>query len=188
MFSSKKNKFDLRRELQSSKVIIINTRQDTLHEGIEAFGRYFIGRLLQASEERGSRDTNLPVFVTIDECHDYVARDRNIADLFFQARKQSIGLCVAHHDLSQIKVPEAQAAFRTAAIQAQPVAEGVFNFSIAKRDLITTRVPPDRFFSKMLLMSDPEWDKVLRIQRERYCQAPADEEGDMVHNDTFDEM
>lgn len=186
MFSSKKNKFDLRTQLQSSKVIIINTRQDILHEGIEAFGRYFIGRLLQASEERGSGEANLPVFVTIDECHDYVARDRNIADLFFQARKQSIGLCVAHHDLSQIKVPEAQAAFRSAAIQAQPVEEGVFNFSIAKRGMTTTRVPPDRFFSRMPQMSRPEWDEVLRLQRNAFCHTPADDE-EPVHNDTFDE-
>jgi hypothetical protein len=176
MFSSRTNKVNLRDLLQSAKVIVVNAKQGELHEGVEAFGRYFIGRLLQASEERGTRKIrHLPVFATIDECHDYVAKDRNIADLFFQARKQSIGFCVAHHDMSQIKVPEVGAAFSKAAIIAQPVKTGIFKFDIQERGEVTVRVPPVKFGKPELQMTAEEWDTVEREQRAKWCRTPDDD-------------
>jgi hypothetical protein len=176
MFSSRTNKVNLRDLLQSAKVIVVNAKQGELHEGVEAFGRYFIGRLLQASEERGARKIrHLPVFATIDECHDYVAKDRNIADLFFQARKQSIGFCVAHHDLSQIKVPEVGAAFAKAAIIAKPVKTGVFAFDIQERGEVTMRVPPVKFSKPALQMTAEEWEIVEREQRAKWCRSPEDD-------------
>ncbi len=107
MFSSPKNKLNLFEELNTSKVILINTDRDLLKERTELFGRLFIAMLLQASEQRATLDRSkrLPVFCYIDECHDYIARDTKITSILDQARKMNVGLILANQRLSQITAP-----------------------------------------------------------------------------------
>ncbi len=74
-------------------------------EGTNVFGRYFIGALLAASQERASlsRSSRLPVYAYIDECADYISNDTKIARLLDQARKMNVGMFLAHQRTAQIK-------------------------------------------------------------------------------------
>lgn len=106
MFSHPKSKLDLFAELNSSKVILINTDKERLGEdGTNVFGRYFIGALLTASQERASlsRSERRSVFAFIDECQDYIGTDAKIASLLDQARKMRVSMFLAHQRSRQIK-------------------------------------------------------------------------------------
>ena len=105
MFANPRSKLDLFTELQSSKVILINTDKDLLKDKrTEMFGRFFIAMLLQSAQERASlqRENRMPVFCYIDECHDYIANDTNITTLLDQARKMNIGLILANQRCAQV--------------------------------------------------------------------------------------
>lgn len=106
MFSHPRSKLDLFNELNESKVILIHTDIENLKaEGTNILGRYFIGALLSASQERASLafKNRLPVYAYIDECQDYIANDTKIASLLDQARKMNIGMFLAHQRTAQIK-------------------------------------------------------------------------------------
>jgi hypothetical protein len=105
MFSQTKSKIDLFTELNSSKVILINTDKSLLKDqGTELFGRFFIAMLLQASQERAliSRAKRLPTYVYIDECQDYIAHDTNVTIMLDQARKMNVGMVLAHQRTAQL--------------------------------------------------------------------------------------
>ncbi len=105
MFSHPKNKLDIFKELNSGKVILINAAKDLLKQnGTEVFGRFFIALIAQAAAERAMLDPSqrLPTFIYIDECQDYIAKDSNFAVILEQARKQKVGLIVAHQYLTQL--------------------------------------------------------------------------------------
>jgi len=105
MFSHPKTKLDIFKELNSGKVILINAAKDLLKQnGTEVFGRFFIALIAQAAAERATLSPNhrLPTFVYIDECQDYIAADSNFTVILEQARKQKVGLIVAHQYLSQL--------------------------------------------------------------------------------------
>lgn len=108
MFSHPKSKLDLFTELNSSKVILINTDKERLGEdGTNVFGRFFISALLTACQERASlpHSQRKPVYCYIDECQDYVSTDTKIATMLDQARKMNIALFLAHQRTKQIKSP-----------------------------------------------------------------------------------
>ena len=66
MFSHPQSKLDLFSEMNSGKVILINTAKDLLKEtGTEIFGRFFIALIAQAAQERAILPANkrMPTFV-----------------------------------------------------------------------------------------------------------------------------
>jgi len=105
MFSHPKSKLDIFKEMNSGKVILINAAKDLLKQnGTEVFGRFFIALIAQAAAERATLppDQRLPTFVYIDECQDYIASDSNFTVILEQARKQKVGLIIAHQYLTQL--------------------------------------------------------------------------------------
>lgn len=103
MFSHPKNKLDLFAELNSSKVILINTAKELLKQnGTEIFGRFFIAAIAQATQERAiiAGASRKPAFVYIDECQDYL--DQNVSLILEQARKFNVGMILAHQYLGQL--------------------------------------------------------------------------------------
>jgi hypothetical protein len=111
MFSHPRSKLDLFSEMNSGKIILINTAKDLLKEtGTEIFGRFFIALIAQAAQERATlpERKRLPTFVYIDEAADYF--DRNIGLILSQARKFNIGMVLAHQYLGQLD-PKLQEAF-----------------------------------------------------------------------------
>ncbi len=111
MFSARTNKLRLDRELDESKVILINTAKGHLgDEASRIFGRFFIGMIWQATKQRFNDPEPHPTYVYIDEAVEYF--DDHIGALLRQARKSRIGLIMAHQDFEQ--VPEnVLAALRT---------------------------------------------------------------------------
>lgn len=101
MFSHPKNKLDLFHEMNSAKVILINTSKDLLKQtGTEIFGRFFIAMIAQAAQERATLTHRQPCFVYIDECADYL--DDNVTTILEQARKYNVGMILAHQYLGQL--------------------------------------------------------------------------------------
>jgi hypothetical protein len=106
MFSHPKSKLDIFKEMNSGKVILINAAKDLLKKnGTEVFGRFFIALIAQAAAERATLPAHkrLATFVYIDECQDYIANDSNFTTILEQARKQKVGIIVAHQFLTQLK-------------------------------------------------------------------------------------
>lgn len=105
MFSHPRSKLDIFKEMNSGKVILINAAKDLLKQnGTEVFGRFFIALIAQAAAERATLKLSqrLPTYVYIDECQDYIASDSNFTGILEQARKQKVGLIVAHQYLTQL--------------------------------------------------------------------------------------
>lgn len=118
MFSHPKNKLDLYSEMNSGKVILINTAKDLLKEnGTEIFGRFFIAMIAQAAQERSviTKEKRLPTFVYIDEANDYF--DRNIGIILSQARKYKIGMVIAGQFLGQMESKLQEAVFANTSIK-----------------------------------------------------------------------
>jgi hypothetical protein len=120
MFSHEKSKLDLFSEMNSGKVILIDTAKDLLKEnGTEVFGRFFIALIANAAQERATlhHSQRLPCFVYIDECHDYISSDANVTSILEQARKQNVGLVLAHQYLAQISQGVLESLFANTSIK-----------------------------------------------------------------------
>ena len=103
MFLHPRNKLDLFTEMNSGKVILINTAKDLLKdEGTQMFGRFFIAMIAQAAQERSviPQHERMPTYVYIDEAADYF--DRNIRIILEQARKYKVGMILAHQFMGQM--------------------------------------------------------------------------------------
>jgi hypothetical protein len=115
MYQNERNRFDMLREIDAGKVIVINTDVALMGEdACELFGRFFISLLVQATQQRTKKT---PVFCYIDECQDYIASDENIASLLDKARKQNVGFVLAHQRLANIKSPNVLDALSNVAIK-----------------------------------------------------------------------
>lgn len=103
LFTHPKSKLDLFTEINAGKVILINTAKDLLkQQGTEVFGRFFLAMIGQAAQERATLADKMPVYCYIDEAQDYIAADSNFTVILEQARKQKIGMIVAHQYLTQL--------------------------------------------------------------------------------------
>lgn len=101
MFLSETRKFSLAKEIEQSKVIVVNTDKTLIGKfGSQFFGRFIIALLHQASLHR--MDTAIPVFCYVDECHEYIADDENVSDMADQVRKRNIALIFSHQRMVQI--------------------------------------------------------------------------------------
>jgi DNA helicase HerA-like ATPase len=118
MFSAPKSRINLFDELNSGKLILINTDIDLLgQERTALFGRFFIALLLQASQRRTNITSPIPVFAYVDEAHDYIATDSKIANILDQARKARLGMILANQRTVQIKDPNVLDALMNCAIK-----------------------------------------------------------------------
>jgi hypothetical protein len=100
-FTAKMTKFNIAKEVDSCKVIVINSSREVLTaEGAEFFGRYFITQLRVAGERRRTNDPkNVPTFLYIDECDQVIKTDHNIEDYIDKLRSKNIGIVLAHQRL-----------------------------------------------------------------------------------------
>lgn len=109
MFSHPKSKLNLFDEMNSGKVILINTAKDLLkQQGTEIFGRFFIAMIAQAAQERSTQRHRMPTICYIDEAQDYF--DANVGLILEQARKFAVGLVLAHQYVGQL-TPKLQESF-----------------------------------------------------------------------------
>lgn len=203
MFSHPRSSLDLFSELNSSKVILVNTDIKRLDEdGTNVFGRYFIGALLTASQERAAlpRGERLPVYYFIDECHDYIKSDTKVTRLLDQARKMRISLFLAHQRSKQITAPTVLDALANTAVRfastdnpsdaefaarALHTTKDVINsqpkqhFALYVRRQTPTAVSvkvPFLVMEEMEQMTEEEQEAVMDAIHARYAVAPSEEE------------
>lgn len=120
IFSAPKTKFDLGKEMDAGKIIVINNSAAILEDdGVEFFGRFFVALLLAAARQRSNRPQHekLPCFCYIDEAHLVIRRDQKIASIIQQCRSQNIALILAHQEMQQIKSPDVLGALANCAIR-----------------------------------------------------------------------
>lgn len=177
MFMHPRNKLDLFEEMQTGKVILVNTMKGLLKNGTEPFGRYFIARLLQAAEERMflSPGSRLPVYVYLDEASDYIAEEENIEELINKARKQNVALIIANQMESQITSPIVRDALSRVAIQCRGKPGDVgeppkWEITIGNRAPVQIQVPNVNF-ANMPKVSKPHFEQMLDDMRRRFSSA-----------------
>ena len=169
MFTNPRNRFNLFKLLQEPKVILVNTKEGMLKSAKEPFGRFFIAKLLQATEERMfvPRDKRLPVFAYIDEAQDYIKHDEKIRELTEKARKQNVNLTIAVHEIQDLD-ETVRNALRKVAIQFWPsVNYPKWNVSVANKEPVEISVPPVDF-GKMERMSEEQFQAILTQMREAF--------------------
>lgn len=198
MFNHPKNKLDLFAEMNSGKLILINTAKALLQpKGCEAFGRFFIALIAIAAQRRATAKSKVPVYVFIDEVQDYIGgstADSNFLAILEQCRKQRIALTVAHQYLSQLSsrtldtlqgvgvkycssLTDRDAHVMARGMKCKPellenLARGVF--ACYARNLTpeatTTRVTFDSL-GHVPRMTDAQYDAMRADMRKKYCAA-----------------
>jgi len=104
IFSATTNEFQMYSELQTRRLILLDTNKPALDaEGASFLGRMYVAMMMQAAHRRFENScTNYrKVLFVIDEAQEYF--DERIAEMLEQARKAGIGLIVAHQTISQIR-------------------------------------------------------------------------------------
>lgn len=102
MLSYPQNDIDFSRFMDTPGVMLIRTNQRMLsNDGAAFFGRLCIAQILRAAQLRAGNGGDLPVYVYIDEAHEYL-NDPNVPVLLDQVRKYNVGLIVAHQRLGQL--------------------------------------------------------------------------------------
>jgi hypothetical protein len=118
MFKSPTTKLNLAKEMDSGKVIIINNSKPLLEDaGAEFFGRFFLYLMRKAAERRSlNTGPKMPVFCYVDEAHNVIKRDENIATIIQECRSQNIAMLFAHQSISQIDNDKVRSALADCAI------------------------------------------------------------------------
>lgn len=101
LFTSPYTKLDIFEEINSRRVILIDTAKDFLKDASAHYGRIFISLILKAVMERAAipEAERHPVFLIVDEAAEYF--DENIDDLLTQVRKYKCGCTFAHQYMDQ---------------------------------------------------------------------------------------
>ena len=105
ILSATETKLNLFEELQSAKVVLINSAKALLQEdGTEIFSRFFLANILLAVEKRQMlpKAKRLPTYLYIDECQDGIRRDDKLPVILDQARKLNVACILAHQRLDQM--------------------------------------------------------------------------------------
>jgi hypothetical protein len=180
MLASSQDKFDLGKEIQAGKVVVLNTNRSKLgKQGTRALGRFFIFKVLQAMEDRMDidRSARLPTFFYIDEATDYIEDDDSLPDLLEKARKQKIGLIIAHQrtgDGSRIS-KNVQAALSGIYIQArlfQPKTATVTLKDSPTNPTVKDVIVPEIHLDRTQMPRD-DWNAIIAEMRTNYCYDPA---------------
>ncbi|WP_157083607.1 hypothetical protein [Bradyrhizobium manausense] len=145
MFGQKECKLNLLAEINSGRVILVNTAESLLFEaGVRFFGRFVLALIGNAVAERAAMTderAKIPTYVYLDEAYQYIKDDKNFVGMLARARKQYIGLTVAQQWLGQLDDPVYEG---LAAIANTIVAGGVS--------------PSDAFkIAQMMSNSDPDF-------------------------------
>lgn len=120
LVSHRRTEFSLFDELETGKVIVIDTNAAELQDGTSVIGRFFLALIAAVARMRirVPERRKTPVFVYIDELADYCANHANqLGEIIATCRKQNIAICAANQRLSQIADPDVQGALLSTAIK-----------------------------------------------------------------------
>lgn len=98
--SARENTFDVAKEMDARRLVLIDTSIARLADQSATFGRFMIAQALKACYQRvKTKNTDRPVVFFIDEAHEYF--DHNLETMLLQARKANVGLVIATQDLAR---------------------------------------------------------------------------------------
>jgi hypothetical protein len=211
MLSNSRSKLDLFSEINAGKVILINSAKDLLkQQGTEIFGRFFLALIAQAAQERATLPPSkrLPCYVYIDECQDYLSNDSNFTMILEQARKQNVGVIVAHQYLSQLSQKTLDSLYANTSIKFAGGVSDKDAYALARnmhcepsfiaeqpkgsfagyvrnttKNAVTLKFPYIRL-DKVPRMSADEYRAVLQAIRDRYGATHASAQFDQPSRDT----
>lgn len=102
IFSQPETRLNMKREMESGKVILIDTSIKTLGDfGSSFVGRFFIALVALASQQRDTTKALRPVWFYVDEASTYLSPGM-IESILERARESRVGLILAHQSLSQL--------------------------------------------------------------------------------------
>jgi hypothetical protein len=105
LFTGDRTTFDMLKEIQAGKLIIINCASPALAGESRLYARFWIEQVQRCVFPRLQimpRERRTPTTFIIDEAQDYIAGDRHIAALLAQAAEANIGMMFGMHYLSQL--------------------------------------------------------------------------------------
>ena len=201
MFGAQKNAINFFEAMNRGSLILIYTAKAVLkQEGCQLLGRFCLALIAQATQERAliAPEKRMPTFVYIDEAHDYF--DESIEVMLTEARKQKVGLIIAHQSLSQLSGKLYPIIMGNTTIklvggmsgQDTAVFAREFNsppewFAEAKKTATMTMFvcyikngPPITILDVPLLrmekeprLSQEDYDEIIANNRRRYCRPPS---------------
>jgi len=195
MFLNTRTAIDFTTELQSGKVILINTSESFLKkDGTKLFGRFMLALLANAASQRAQHATPTPTYIYIDECYWYVKDDPNALDILARGRKRNFGLILAHQYLAQLGVDVPNALLGLTAIKFAANLNDSDSHTLAAEmrcnvDLINNRPPlqfaahirgmdeavpiavPKLVVENMPRMTDAEFEQIRNDMRARFCSS-----------------
>lgn len=108
---------DLFEELNRGAFVIINTDRAMLgEERSSVFGRIMIALIRLAMRERDTTATRLPTYCYIDEVHEYLDNDTQVATMIDDVRKSRLALVMATQRLEKITDPNVRDALLSCGI------------------------------------------------------------------------
>ena len=115
IFMASQTTIDFSAEINEPKVIVINASRADLQTTKELYGRYFLALIKRAGESRPAN--SIPCFIYIDECDEFVANDRNTADIILKLRRKRMALMLGNQVVSRITDSSVRQAFLGTAIK-----------------------------------------------------------------------
>lgn len=172
MFTQPRNQLDLFNELQGARVILVNTKKALLRDATQPFGRFFIAKLLQATEERMflPKASRLPVYCYIDEAGDYIRQDANVEELIDKARKQRVSITFAVQAVEHIRTTEVLAALRRCGIQAYDGRPPYWTVSLRGQKPLRVLVPNTQF-DELPHIDDEGFDRLRESMWNKYSSS-----------------
>ena len=176
MFENTSSAFDMAREIEAGKVILINTKRKLMGaNGCQMLGRYFLSQLMQAAVYRGS--SSKAVYCYVDECQDYISQDERIAAFLDKARKRRVGMIFATQKLGNIESPRVRGTLSELAIiftaTNDQTERGRFQCHVRrmtkKDEPLDVQVPPG-VLQRMERMRDSLYEDMKAAMRKRYSR------------------
>ena len=169
MFRYPRRKVDLFVELQTPKVVVINTNRAALGDGVEPLGRFFLAQLLHMARKRMilPKASRLPVYAYVDEAADYIGDEPKVADLIDEAREPRVAMTFAIQREKDIPNANVLDALKHASIQCWGQEPPHFNIAIRPAEPIRVTVPKVAF-SAMPQMTDDQWEATKQDMHRRY--------------------
>jgi hypothetical protein len=104
LFTGKRTTFDMLKEIQAGKLIVVNCASRALGGDSTLYARFWIEEVQRCVYPRLAMppERRTPTTFIIDEAQDYIAEDRHVAALLAQAAEARIGMMFGMHYLGQL--------------------------------------------------------------------------------------
>jgi hypothetical protein len=189
MVTQRQNKVDFRAVMDEGKIFLAKLAQGAIgEENAALLGSFLIARLHQTAMSRQdmSAAKRRPFLIAADECQHFVTP--SMASILSGARKYSVGLVLAHQDLTQLQRKDSEVfasltanagtriVFRVGDSDARALADGFVNFTsedlraLSIGEAICRFDRADHDFNLAVPLVAPENEDETAAQRERIIE------------------